>query len=369
LVVQRARALHEGRNYFPSSRFNIDRYISESAHYLCSSRGTAPVREREILRPADVRAEHLLAVDEHDERMPGLHSARIETDREVLEREPILPVGGERIDEAGAAAAAEGHAVDVGALILVRRRNIGRRNLGLRLADGKMRGRARQIEVLLDECRRRAERGGDVREAVDLDLRRQILRRVDLDAEEILDGFRELRAVEALGRNVADPAILGALVDRVLEPPYQRIDVGLLGLTGARRRHQTAAQLRDRTLENLGVLGHGLRSQTLEAEVSGAIERVVAIGAVGLEQSPPLLLAEAVTRENKNRCDGSDGSSSREPSPGSSHHAHLSSTRKLLRPRSISVSEYYIPTRDRRHNPSPFRCGSLPVGGGPPRRP
>src|SRR5690606_9803427 len=149
LVVQRARALHEGRNYFPSSRFNIDRYISESAHYLCSSRGTAPVREREILRPADVRAEHLLAVDEHDERMPGLHSARIETDREVLEREPILPVGGERIDEAGAAAAAEGHAVDVGALILVRRRNIGRRNLGLRLAGGKMRGRARQIEVLL----------------------------------------------------------------------------------------------------------------------------------------------------------------------------------------------------------------------------
>ncbi len=52
-----------------------------------------------------------------------------------------------------------------------------------------------------------------------------------------------------------------------------------------------AAQLADGGLEDLGVLGDGLRRDTLERHVAGEVVLVVAIGAVGSKEPPALLLA------------------------------------------------------------------------------
>ena len=85
---------------------------------------------------------------------------------------------------------------------------------------------ARGVDVLLDERRRRAERGRDVREAVDLDLRRQVFLGVDLDVEQRLHGVGVLASVEALRRDVAARAAARA-VDRALEARDEPVDLAL----------------------------------------------------------------------------------------------------------------------------------------------
>src|SRR5690606_9830104 len=238
----------------------------------------------------------------------------------------VLAVGRERVHDLRAAARAERHAFDVAVLPACRRREIGVEDLRDRLADGEMSRRARELEVLLDERRRRAQRGRDVREAVDLDLRGEILRRIDVDAEKISYGLRELGPIEPLRRDVTDLAVLSALVDRPLEPRDQRIDILLRRLAGARRGHQPAAELRDRRLEDLGVLRDRIRGQALEAQIAREVERIMTIEAIRLEQRPAFLVSGAVDPPYEYRCDGSD-TCGREPSPGSSQYAHHSSTR------------------------------------------
>ncbi len=125
-------------------------------------------------------------------------------DAEVGKREAILAVGRERVREPQAAAGAERHAVDVGLLVAGRRREVRGGDLGHGLADREMRDRARHVDVLLDERRRHAERGRDVREAVDLDLGRQVLGGIDLDAEQVLHGAGVLGSAEPLSGHVAD---------------------------------------------------------------------------------------------------------------------------------------------------------------------
>ena len=220
---------------------------------------------------------YLVAVHEHDERVPRFDRARVQADAEVGKREAIFAVGRERVREPQAAAGAERHAVDVGLLVAGRRREVRGGDFGHGLADREMRDRARHVDVLLDECRRHAERGRDVREAVDLDLGRQVLGGIDLDAEQILHGAGVLGSAEPLSGHVADFVLAALGIDRALEPGDHRVDFRLFGLRAARGRHEAAAQLVHDGFEHLRVLRHGVRGELLETELAGEIERVIRI--------------------------------------------------------------------------------------------
>ena len=167
---------------------------------------------------------------------------------------------------------------------------------GIGLADGEMRDVARDADVLLEERRRHAERRRDVVEAVDLDLGRQELGRVDVDADEVVDGGRVLGAIQALDRHVAGARHHGVAVDRALEPGDERVDARLLGLRPARRRHEPAAQLAHGGLEDLRLERHGIGAHAFEHEAARGLGRVMAFDAVGLDERP--LLFGAGRRED-----------------------------------------------------------------------
>ena len=137
---------------------DLQRDIGEALHELRARRRAARVDQREILFAADVGAELLVAVDEHDERVPRFDGARVQAGAEVAgDRDAVLAVGRERVRELHAAARAERHAGNVRALAAAGRREIRVRDFRLRLADGEVRDGARGVHVLLDERRRRAE--------------------------------------------------------------------------------------------------------------------------------------------------------------------------------------------------------------------
>ena len=137
----------------------LHRDVREPLHDRLARGRAAAIQEREILGAADVAAPRLVAVDEHDERVPRLERARVETDAEIRDREPVLAVRGEDVRDLHAAARAKRHAGDIAFLIRGRRREERGRNLGFRLADGEVRHRACGVDVLLDVRRRHAEGG------------------------------------------------------------------------------------------------------------------------------------------------------------------------------------------------------------------
>ena len=113
-----------------------------------------------------------------------------------------------------------------------------------------MRDRARGVDVLLDERRRHAERGRDVREAVDLDLGRQVLLGIDLDVEQRLHGAGVLGSVQALRRDVAGVVLARA---RSIERSSHAISASIFGLLGCglpgggMRRPRSFSRSRPRT--------------------------------------------------------------------------------------------------------------------------
>ncbi len=149
---------------------HVQRDRGEALHDLGARGRAAVIDEREVLAAAELRAKHLVAVEQHDDRLFRLERARVEADVEVGDREPVLAVRRKRMREAIAATRAGRQPVGVAVLIAARRREIDARELRRRLADREPRDLARDAEVLLEECGRDAERRGDVVESVDLDL-------------------------------------------------------------------------------------------------------------------------------------------------------------------------------------------------------
>ncbi len=291
LVVGGARALDERDHDLVRTGRDLERDIGEALHELRARRRAAGIDEREILFAADVGAVLLVAVHEHDERVPGFDGTRVQAGAEVAgDRDAVLAVGRERVREFHAAARAERHARNVRALAAAGRREIGRRDFRLRLADREVRDGARGVHVLLDERRRRRERRRDVREAVNLDFRGQVFLGIDLDVEQRLHGMRVLGAREALRRDVAG-LLRRVLVDRALEARDEPVDLFGCRLRLAGRRHQPAAQLDDRGLELLGVLRHLVEAEALERDLPGELGGVVALRAVAVEHGEALALA------------------------------------------------------------------------------
>ncbi len=196
------------------------------------------------------------------------------------------PSAGNGCVKRAAAARAGRQAVGVAVLVAGRRREVDARKLRCRLADREPRDLARDAEVLLEERGRNAERRGDVVEAVDFYFVRQVLLRVDLDAEQILYRRGVLGAVQALHRRITGAGLVRRMVDRILGPTHELLDVLLIRSRIAGRWHQPAAQLADRGLEDLRLRSDGVGADAFEHDVTGRFGLVMTVGAVRLERLP-----------------------------------------------------------------------------------
>src|SRR5690606_18081610 len=110
----RARAFDERDRDLVLARRRLDRYVREALHDLGARGGTFAVDEREVIGPAELRAEYLLEIEQHDERVLRLERARVHAALEELrDRHAVLAVGRENVLEPHAAARTRRHAVDV----------------------------------------------------------------------------------------------------------------------------------------------------------------------------------------------------------------------------------------------------------------
>ncbi len=229
--------------------------------------------------------------------MARLDDSRVEVHAEVRHREAVLAVGGEGVAEDHAAARAERQPVDVRGLIVALRLDVVRaRHLGHRFAHGQLGGAARRGHVLIEERGGDAERRRDVLEAVDLDLGGQQFGGLELETEQVVDRGGVLGAGQALQGHVAgDRPARGRRVELCFHPADEGVDLALLGLLAAGRRHQPAAKFPDRGLPHLGLLVDGVDRDRVEGDAAGLGARVVAADAVGVERLARLLGA-AVSR-------------------------------------------------------------------------
>ncbi len=159
-----------------------------------------------------------------------------------------------------------------------------------------MRYRPRGTQVLLDERGRDAEGRRDIREPVDLDVARQVLRRIDLDTEQRLR-IGVLGPIEPLSCNVTDGRLLRARRYRATVRSTQSRHRCRLGrAAGCRGGMSRPRSFPDDRLEELRVLRHRRRgAQLIEAKVAGEVVGVVALGAVAIDDLP-LLLPRRVLR-------------------------------------------------------------------------
>ena len=135
---------------------------------------------------------------------------------------------------------------------------------------------ARRFDVLLDECRRNTEPGGDIVETADSGVLRQDVLRFDIDSHQRLDCSDVFGAAHALNAHVRGPRQCRVGVEFRFEISDERIHFLLLGLLRARRRHQTAAQLADRLLPDRRIVRHGIDVQVIQREPADLGLRAVA---------------------------------------------------------------------------------------------
>ena len=117
------------------------------------------------------------------------------------------------------------------------------RNPRIGIAHREVRDVPGRGNVLVQECGRDAQGGRDVVEAVDLDVLRQHVLGIHVHTHQSFHRSGVLSPVEALDGHIARFRTLGVGVERALHPGRERIDVLLVRLGRARRRHQVAAEL------------------------------------------------------------------------------------------------------------------------------
>ena len=117
LVRLDACALDERHGDVVGARLHLHRNVGEPLHHLGPPGRAQAIDRAQIVAAADGLAEHLAAVHEQDQRVAGLQDARVDVDADVLNREPVLAVGGECVPELHPAARAQRQAVHVQRLI------------------------------------------------------------------------------------------------------------------------------------------------------------------------------------------------------------------------------------------------------------
>ncbi len=180
------------------------------------------------------------------------------------------------------AARAERQAVDVLGAIAALRAVVRARGFRGRVADGLKADVAGRRNVLIDMRRCDAQDLGDVVEAITRGVGRQHRARVDLHAEQVVDGRRVLRAVDAVQRHIA--GLRAPLARGGVEIALERRDEfplrGRIGPRFRRRRHEIATQFANDLFESCRLRGHVLGLQSLEREVAREFGVVVAVLAV-----------------------------------------------------------------------------------------
>ena len=177
-----------------------------------------------------------------------------------------------------AAAGAERQPFDVVVLRRVFRRAVDDQRRRRRLAD-------RQTADLLPAAETYAstsvdempERAGDVVEAVRRVVGRQVLRRVDVEVEQVADDVRVFGAVQAMqagrrhvGRSPCGPARSRATRSSTCRSPVRA--------AACRRRHHAGAQLADDLLPGLGVVVDLCGVEVVERQLAGGIRERAAAG-------------------------------------------------------------------------------------------
>ena len=90
-----ARALDERDRDLVHAGRDLHGNLREALHDLGARRCAVAVHELEILAAAELRAKHLVAVEQHDERVLAFERACIQADVEVRDREAVFAVGQE----------------------------------------------------------------------------------------------------------------------------------------------------------------------------------------------------------------------------------------------------------------------------------
>ena len=232
------------------------------------------------------RAVHVaLVLDERDPLAVDRHVDVLEIHADAafdVHLELVVAVRREDVVGHDAAARSVRGAVDVipGVLRDERRDGIGR--LGdacLPVANGEPADRGRGVEIRLEQRRRQRLHVGDVVEVGALRVEREVVARIDVDAEEILYRILILVAIEALERTRARVE-RGAVVDHVLERLDQRQQRVAAWTRHARRRHHLRAELANHHLADVPVLDDLVDVEVVERQVARHVVRVVTGGAI-----------------------------------------------------------------------------------------
>jgi len=126
LVGFRMRPGDEGDADLVGTRRDLDGDVLETAVDCRDRRSLQLVDGLHVLLAADLRREHLGAIDCRDQRVLVLHAAHVAGDGETADIQLVVAIGGKQVLDQQSAPRAQGQALDVRALIDASRRPVGR---------------------------------------------------------------------------------------------------------------------------------------------------------------------------------------------------------------------------------------------------
>ena len=201
----------------------------------------------------------------------------------VVERdpEPVVRVGGKGVDDGEPAPRAVGRPVDLLSLRDPPRDPVGRLpGGGRRVAHREPADLGRGPEIAVHQGGGEQLHVGDVVEPGALGVGGQVVARANFQAQKVADRPLVLGAVEALEAAPAGERPLGrGAVDEGFQGFGERLQGGLVGAGGSRRRHQAGAHLADDLLRQGTVVAGAGHLEVVQREVPVARPVVVAAAA------------------------------------------------------------------------------------------
>ena len=187
------------------------------------------------------------------------------------DRDRVFAVRREQMVDEQAAARAERQPFDVIVLRRVLARPVDHQRRVFRAAEREAADLLRRGHVRLDQRRRDAERAGDVVEAGGRIVRRQVLRRIDRQVEQVLDDVGVLGAVQAMepGRGRVRGRVS---IELLLQPRGHRLVGHRVRPRHAGRRHHPGAQLPGDELPRLRVVRQVGDVEAVDGQLSRRVE-------------------------------------------------------------------------------------------------
>jgi hypothetical protein len=104
---------------------------------------------------------------------------------------------------------------------------------------------------------------------------------------------------EAAQRNPTGHGFGNGRIDLVFEPGHQLRYGLVVRAVGAGGGHQTATQFADRGFPGLGVCRDPLGRHLIEGPFAGSVQRVVAVKAIGFDDSPGLAIVSGLIQQDE----------------------------------------------------------------------